>query len=64
MSESRDTLLAAVEHVARLSGDVALTFFLSQLLVWYKSDGSPGTFADREHPKHARSGLGTRLREH
>ena len=47
-------LLAAVEQVARLAGDVALGFFRSQLVVESKADGSPVTIADRSAEKAAR----------
>ena len=51
MSGLRTPLLAAVEEVARLAGDIALGYFRSQLDVESKADGSPVTIADR-----ARSG--------
>ena len=54
MSESPDTLLAAVENVARLAGDIALGFFLSPLEVESKADGSPVTIADRRAEQAAR----------
>jgi fructose-1,6-bisphosphatase/inositol monophosphatase family enzyme len=53
-----DVLLAAVTEVARLAGDVALTYFdrarRSTLDVEFKSDGSPVTAADRAAESTAR----------
>jgi len=50
-------LLAAVEQVARLAGDIALGYFRSQLVVESKADGSPVTIADRNAEQAAREWL-------
>jgi histidinol phosphatase-like enzyme (inositol monophosphatase family) len=54
VSDSANTLLAAVEQVARLAGNIALGFFQSQLAVESKADGSPVTVADRSAEQGAR----------
>ena len=54
MTESPAALLAAVEQVARLAGDIALGYFRSQLVVESKADGSPVTIADRNAERAAR----------
>ena len=61
MSESPDTLLAAVEQVARLAGDIALGFYRQQLVVELKADGSPVTIADRTAEQAARSWIEQRF---
>lgn len=61
MSESPDTLLAAVEEVARLAGDIALGFFQSQLEAELKADGSPVTIADRSAERAARDWIEERF---
>lgn len=61
MSEAPDSLLAAVEEVARLAGDVALRFFRSQLVVESKVDGSPVTIADRSAEQAAWSWIERRF---
>jgi histidinol-phosphatase len=61
VSESTDTLLAAVEQVARLAGDIALGFFQSQLVVESKADGSPVTIADRSAEQAARDWIERRF---
>ncbi|HET6679739.1 MAG TPA: inositol monophosphatase family protein, partial [Gemmatimonadaceae bacterium] len=47
MSESMQSLLAAVADAARVAGDVALSHYRSALRVEWKGDGSPVTIADR-----------------
>jgi histidinol phosphatase-like enzyme (inositol monophosphatase family) len=59
MSESPESLLAAVEHVARLAGDLALGYYKSSLVVESKADGSPVTIADRAAEQAARSWIET-----
>ncbi len=54
MIESPDALMAAVEQVARLAGDIALGYFGSRLVVESKADGSPVTIADRSAEQAAR----------
>ena len=61
MSESPDTLLSAVEAVARLAGDIALGFFHSKLVVESKTDGSPVTIADRTAEMTAREWIERRF---
>jgi histidinol-phosphatase len=55
MSESPESLIAAVEQVARLAGDMALGYYKSSLAVESKADGSPVTIADRTAEQAARS---------
>jgi histidinol-phosphatase len=55
MSESPESLVADVEHVARLAGDMALGYYKSSLVVESKADGSPVTIADRSAEQAARS---------
>jgi histidinol-phosphatase len=54
VSDTPDTLIGAVEEVARLAGDVALAHFRSSLAVETKADGSPVTIADRQAEQAAR----------
>jgi histidinol phosphatase-like enzyme (inositol monophosphatase family) len=54
MSESMQSLLAAVADVARVTGDVALSHYRSALRVEWKGDGSPVTIADRAAEAAAR----------
>lgn len=61
VSDSTDTLLAAVEQVARLAGDIALGFFKSRLVVESKADGSPVTIADRSAEQGARDWIEQRF---
>lgn len=49
-----DSLLEAVQAVARLAGDVALTHYRTAITVETKGDGSPVTIADRESEQAAR----------
>jgi histidinol-phosphatase len=63
MSESPETLAAAVEDVARLAGDIALGFFKSSLEVESKADGSPVTIADRSAEQAARDWIERRFPE-
>jgi len=50
-----NTLLAAVEELARLTGGVALQHYRSSLRVERKADGSPVTAADRAAEQAARA---------
>lgn len=50
-----ETLLRAVEAVARVAGDVAVRHFRTDLRVETKGDGSPVTVADREAEQAARA---------
>lgn len=52
-----EQLLRAVETVARLTGDVAIRHFRTDLRVETKGDGSPVTIADREAEQAARAWL-------
>ncbi|MEO8881167.1 MAG: histidinol-phosphatase [Gemmatimonadaceae bacterium] len=61
MSESIDSLLGAVEAVARIAGDVAHGFFRSQLEIESKADGSPVTIADRSAEEAARAWIERRF---
>lgn len=61
MSEPVGELLAAVEQVARIAGDIALGFFRKQLVVESKADGSPVTIADRTAEQAARSWIEARF---
>ncbi len=61
MTESPAVLLAAVEQVARLAGDIALGYFRSQLVVEAKADGSPVTIADRNAEQAAREWIEKRF---
>jgi len=61
VTESSATLLAAVEQVARLAGDIALGYFRSQLVVESKADGSPVTIADRNAEQAARDWIEKRF---
>lgn len=58
MSES---MLHAVESVARIAGDVALGHFRTDLQVDSKGDGSPVTIADREAEEAARTWIAKRF---
>jgi histidinol-phosphatase len=61
MSESPESLVAAVEQVARLAGDIALGYYKSSLVVESKADGSPVTIADRSAEQAARSWIESRF---
>jgi histidinol-phosphatase len=61
MTASPAALLAAVEQVARLAGDIALGYFRSQLVVESKADGSPVTIADRNAEQAAREWIDKRF---
>jgi histidinol-phosphatase len=58
---TENSLLAAVEEVARLAGDIALGFFRSQLVIESKADGSPVTIADRSAEIAAREWIERRF---
>lgn len=55
MTESPESLAAAVEQVARLAGNIALGYYKSSLVVESKTDGSPVTIADRSAEQAARA---------
>jgi histidinol-phosphatase len=61
MSDSSRELLAAAEQVARLAGDIAMSFFRKQLVVETKADGSPVTIADRTAEQAAREWIERRF---
>ncbi|MBK5186750.1 MAG: histidinol-phosphatase [Gemmatimonadaceae bacterium] len=61
MSASPDTLATAVEQVARIAGDIALSFYKSALVVESKTDGSPVTIADRTAEQAARDWIEERF---
>lgn len=54
-----DSLLEAVEAVARAAGDVALGHYQTSILVETKANGTPVTVADREAEQAARRWLAT-----
>ena len=54
-SVSGRDLLAPIEALARVTGDVALRHYRSRLSVERKADGSPVTIADREAEQAARA---------
>jgi histidinol-phosphatase len=57
-SESGALLLEAASEVARVAGDVAMSFYKSGITVESKRDGSPVTAADRAAEQAARDWLG------
>ncbi|MGH7719087.1 MAG: histidinol-phosphatase [Gemmatimonadaceae bacterium] len=63
MRPSVDSLLSAVEEVARIAGAAASRHFRSALSVETKSDGSPVTVADREAELAARQWIEQRFPE-
>ncbi len=54
MSDNPGTLLEAVQTVARLAGEQAMSYFRSPLTIEAKRDGSPVTVADRSAETAAR----------
>ncbi|HEX5971578.1 MAG TPA: histidinol-phosphatase [Gemmatimonadaceae bacterium] len=58
---SANTLLAAAEELARLTGGVALSHYRSALAVEQKADGSPVTVADRAAEQAAREWVRARF---
>ena len=56
-----DSLLEAVQVVARLAGDVALSHYRTTITVETKGDGSPVTIADRESEQAARDWIAQRF---
>jgi histidinol-phosphatase len=56
-----ESLLEAVQVVARTAGDVALRHYRTALTVEAKGDGSPVTVADREAERAARDWLAQRF---
>jgi histidinol phosphatase-like enzyme (inositol monophosphatase family) len=61
MTSGQQSLLQAVEEVARLTGRVALRHYRTQLDVETKRDGSPVTIADRAAEQAARAWIATRF---
>lgn len=57
-------LLNAVAEVARLTGDVALRYYRSNLTVETKTDGSPVTIADRSAEEAARAWITEHFPDH
>lgn len=57
-------LLLAVEEVARLAGDTALSMYSPEIGVERKGDGSPVTIADREAERRAREWIERRFPAH
>jgi len=60
-SVRHDTLLHAVEEVARLTGKTALSHYRKRLAVETKRDGSPVTIADRSAEETARKWIAARF---
>jgi len=56
-----DTLLEAVQVLARLAGDIALGHYRTGLAVEAKQDGSPVTAADRDAERAAREWIAQRF---
>ncbi|MCE9602215.1 MAG: histidinol-phosphatase [Gemmatimonadetes bacterium] len=56
-----DSLLEAVQVVARLAGDVALSHYRTAITVETKGDGSPVTIADRASEQAARDWIARRF---
>ena len=54
MSESPESLAAAVEQVARIAGEIAVGYYRTSLTVESKPDGSPVTIADLSAEQAAR----------
>jgi histidinol phosphatase-like enzyme (inositol monophosphatase family) len=61
MSTSNRILLEAAGELARLTGDVAMRWFRSDVAVETKRDGSPVTVADRSAEEAARAWLRSRF---
>lgn len=55
MSQSPESLAAAVEQVARIAGEIAVGYYKTSLTIESKSDGSPVTIADRSAERAARA---------
>ncbi|HYC51407.1 MAG TPA: histidinol-phosphatase [Gemmatimonadaceae bacterium] len=64
MRLSHESMLDAVNEVARLTGDVALGMFASDIAVETKDDGSPVTRADRAAESIARDWIAKRFPDH
>ncbi|MEP7064858.1 MAG: histidinol-phosphatase [Gemmatimonadota bacterium] len=60
-AESLQSLVGAVEHVARIAGDIALSHYRTSLVVESKADGSPVTIADRSAEQAARAWIESRF---
>jgi histidinol-phosphatase len=54
VSESPESLAAAVEQVARIAGEIAVRYYKKSLTIESKPDGSPVTIADRSAEQAAR----------
>lgn len=61
MTDSTETLLQAVDELARLAGAEALRHFRSTLEIETKADGSPVTRADRDAERMARAWIERRF---
>ncbi len=61
MSVSNRELLAAVTEAARVTGQVALSYYRSGVAVESKGDGSPVTIADKTAEQAARAWIGERF---
>ena len=61
MTESLDSLMQAAADVARLAGDVALSYARRNVAVETKADGSPVTVADRDAERTARDWIEARF---
>jgi histidinol phosphatase-like enzyme (inositol monophosphatase family) len=55
LRETPQSLVTAVEEVARIAGDIALGYYKTSLVVESKADGSPVTVADRSAEQAARA---------
>lgn len=61
MTTTDDTLLDAVQEVARVAGQIAARHFGTKLVVETKNDGSPVTVADREAERATRAWIEQRF---
>jgi histidinol phosphatase-like enzyme (inositol monophosphatase family) len=61
MTESMDSLIEATSELARGAGTIAREYFLRDIAVETKSDGSPVTIADRRAEEFARSWIARRF---
>ena len=61
MTESAEALIDAVSELARSAGRIALEYFLRDVAVETKSDGSPVTIADRRAEEFARDWIARRF---
>ena len=63
MTDSLDTLMQAAADVARIAGDVALSYARRRVAVETKADGSPVTVADQAAERTAREWIEARFPE-